>query len=259
MPVKYKTKGENIMENQNKYLLLARRAREEDNAEDARKYYDMVRTEDPDNVEAKFFYSYYRMFSDTQGHAFSNFVNFCKGIKSTVAMVIGSADSEAEKKAFLLTIINCLKVAYDSAISANNNIGGSNGREIVSTYHAANTEMYPAILAKYGNDTDFLLAYYEFKVFEIERINYMHSHMLKYELGDEIESKYSSEPKLMAFALEMWKDIIAKQQYAWGTPQAQECPGYPEKYAEKIKKYDPDYQMPAVTRSQVGCIQFGKK
>ena len=39
--------------------------------EEYKKYYDMVRTEDPDNVEAKFFYSYYRMFSDTQGHAYN--------------------------------------------------------------------------------------------------------------------------------------------------------------------------------------------
>ena len=30
------------MENQNKYLLLARRAREENNVEDAKKYYDIV-------------------------------------------------------------------------------------------------------------------------------------------------------------------------------------------------------------------------
>ena len=48
------------MEAQNKYLVLARRAREEGNAEDARRYYDILRTEDPDNAEAKFFYSYYR-------------------------------------------------------------------------------------------------------------------------------------------------------------------------------------------------------
>ena len=42
-----------------KYLKLARTAREEDNSEDAKRYYDMVRTEDPENGEAKFFYAYY--------------------------------------------------------------------------------------------------------------------------------------------------------------------------------------------------------
>ena len=246
------------MENQNKYLLLARRAREEDNAEDAKKYYDMVRTEDPDNVEAKFFYSYYRMFSDTQGHAYNNYINFCKGIKSTVSMVMDSNDSEAEKKTFLLTIINCLEETRASAHSANKNIGGNNGSSITSTYRTTMSELFSAIMSKYGNDVDILLVYYEFKEFET-RFDFMHSHMLKYKLGDEIESKYSSEPKLMEFALKVWKDNIAKQQYEWGTSAAKECPGYPEKYAEKIKKYDPDYQMPAVTRSQVGCIQFGKK
>ena len=246
------------MENQNKYLLLARRAREEDNAEDAKKYYDIVRTEDPDNVEAKFFYSYYRMFSDTKGHAYSNFINFCKGIKSTLSMVMSSTDSEDEKKKFILTIITCLEGTKDSAASANRDIGGNNGASITSTYRATMNEIFSTIMGKYGDDVDILLAYYEFKDYEI-RFDSMHSHMLKYKLGDEIESKYSSEPKLMAFALKVWKDNIAKQQYEWGTSAAQECPGYPEKYAEKIKKYDPAYQMPAVTRSQVGCIQFGKK
>ena len=40
----------NKMENTEKYLTLARRAREDDNVEDARKFYDMVRTENPDDV-----------------------------------------------------------------------------------------------------------------------------------------------------------------------------------------------------------------
>lgn len=246
------------MENQNKYLLLARRAREEDNAEDARKYYDMVRTEDPDNVEAKFFYSYYRMFSDTKGHAYSNFLNFCKGIKSTLSMIMSSTDSEDEKKKFILTIITCLEETYDSAKSANSDIGGDNGRSIVSTYRTTMTELFSTIIGKYGNDVDILLAYYTFKLYETT-FDFEHSHMSKYKLGDEIESKYSSEPKLMAFALKVWKDNIAKQQYAWGTSAAKECSGYPEKYAEKIKKYDPTYQIPAKTQAQVCCIKFGKK
>lgn len=247
------------METQNKYLLLARRAREEDNAEDASKYYDMVRTENSENVEAKFFYSYYRMFSDTQGHAYSNFVNFCKGIKSTISMVIASDDSEADKKAFLLTIIECLGVAHKSAVSANSNIGGQNGASIRTTYRETNTEMFSVIMKHYGNDVDMLLAYYEFREFEAECNSFTHGHMMKYNLGDEIESKYASEPRLIEFAVKVWKKNIAVQQHAWGTPAAKECSGYPEKYAEKIKKYDPSYQMPAKTQSQIGCIKFGKK
>ena len=247
------------MENQNKYLLLARRAREEDNAEDAKKYYDIVRTEDPDNVEAKFFYSYYRMFSDTKGHAYNNFINFCKGIKSTLNMVMSSTDSESEKKKFILTVITCLEETYNSAKSANSDIGGNNGASIMSTYRATMTELFSTIMVKYGNDVDMLLASYKFREFEADCEWFSHGHMMKYKLGDEIESKYSSEPKLMAFALKVWKDSIAKQQHAWGTPAAKECPGYPEKYAEKIKKYEPAYQMPARTQSQIGCIKFGKK
>lgn len=241
----------------NKYLLLARRAREENNAEDAKKYYDMVRTEDPDNAEAKFFYSYYRMFSDTQGHAYDNFSNFCSGIKSTVAMILASNDSLEEKTAFFKTIIECAKTARESASRANIAIGGSNGGAIVRTYRIAMNELFAAIIVECRNDIDILFAYYEFKVYEADRDS-KHGYMTKYTLADEIESKFPSEPKLMAFALKLWKDTIASQQKYYGGTAAQECLGYPEKYAEKVKKYEPDYQMPPKAQGR-GCITIGKK
>ena len=247
------------METQNKYLLLARRAREEDNAEDARKYYDMVRTEDPENAEAKFFYSYYRMFSDTKGHAYSNYVNFCKGIKPTTSMILGSEDTADEKKKFLLTIVDCLEDAFDAAVSANRDIGAQNGLEILSAYKTTKSELISTMMKNFGDDVDVLLAHYNFKVYEAEHGSYGHEHMIKYNLGDEIESKYANEPRLMEFAVKVWKDNIAKQQHAWGTSSAKECPGYPEKYAEKVKKYEPSYQMPSRTQSQICCIKFGKK
>ena len=147
------------MENQNKYLLLARRAREEDNAEDAKKYYDMVRTEDPDNAEAKFYYSYYRMFSDTQGHAYSNYVDFCKGVKPTISMVIASDDTDSEKKAFLKTMLNCLEDTYSAASSANRNIGGSHSIDIRMLYNDTKETIVSKFLSKYGeDDVDLLVA-----------------------------------------------------------------------------------------------------
>lgn len=42
-----------------KSLVLARRAREENNSENAEKYYGMVLQEDPNNWEAAFFQGYY--------------------------------------------------------------------------------------------------------------------------------------------------------------------------------------------------------
>ncbi len=60
-----------------KYLTLARRAKSENNSEDAKKYYDMVRTEDPENKEARFFYPYYRLWEATKGEWYRAYIDFC--------------------------------------------------------------------------------------------------------------------------------------------------------------------------------------
>ncbi len=46
-----------------KNLKLARTARAENNSDDAKRFYDLVRIEEPDNCEAKFFYAYYNLMS----------------------------------------------------------------------------------------------------------------------------------------------------------------------------------------------------
>ena len=63
-----------------KYLKLARRAKDENNSEDAKKYYDMARTEDPDNIEARFFYPYYRLWDSKKGDWYTSYIDFINAI-----------------------------------------------------------------------------------------------------------------------------------------------------------------------------------
>lgn len=69
---------------ENKYLKLAREARSEGNSEDAKKFYDLVRTEDPENGEAKFFYAYYALYEVTNGEIAKRFTNLCNALKTSV-------------------------------------------------------------------------------------------------------------------------------------------------------------------------------
>ena len=80
-----------------KYLKLARTAREEGNTEDAKRYYDMVRTDDPENGEAKFFFAYYSLYEGTNGEIPRRFSNLCAGLKSSITLVKESDADEAEK------------------------------------------------------------------------------------------------------------------------------------------------------------------
>ena len=84
-----------------------------------------------------------------------------------------------------------------------------------------------------------------------------------YLVGDYIEKEYSSNEELMKVAVSMWKTSISSQTTYYLTKQALQCAGYPEKYAEKIKKYDPTYVMPKGTlasklSNKIGSL-FGKK
>lgn len=236
------------MEAQNKYLVLARRAREEGNAEDARRYYDILRTEDPDNAEAKFFYSYYRMMDGTNGEAFNNFVAFCKGVGSTVSLVQLSDDTEAAKKAFLKTIFDCVESAMEVAAAANRAIGGRNGIAIGDTY--CNT--MNLLFSKAMDESDPELVVKKYKFIKRYEIKYDDNTLKnRYLLGDEIVSKYANMPQVLDFALNLWKECIATQQREYNTAAAKNCAGMAEQYAEKIKKYDPAYVMP---KKASGCI-----
>lgn len=54
-------------EENEKYLILARRAKEEDNAANAIKYYSLVAEENPQNWEAAFFVTYYQYMTNGEG------------------------------------------------------------------------------------------------------------------------------------------------------------------------------------------------
>ena len=77
-----------------------------------------------------------------------------------------------------------------------------------------------------------------------------------YLIGDCIEKQYSSNEEFMKQAVSLWKKSIYNQKTYYGmyAKQVFACIGYPEKYAEKIKKYEPTYVM----TKQAGCVTLQK-
>ena len=71
-----------------------------------------------------------------------------------------------------------------------------------------------------------------------------------YLLGDYIEQEHSSNEKLMKKAIAFWKHSIEFQQKYPNDYHAGDCKGFPVKYAEKIRKYEPEYVMP----KKAGCM-----
>ena len=71
------------------------------------------------------------------------------------------------------------------------------------------------------------------------------------DLGNEIVKIYGGEAGAMAIAVLLWKEYVALAQKWYAYPPKGEA----EVYAEKIKKIDPNYEMP----KKAGCISFADK
>ena len=203
-----------------KYLKLARRAKEEDNTEDAKKYYDMVRTEDPDNVEARFFYSYYRLWDGTKGESFGKYLDFCKTV-STIVRAVQETDAPDEfKKSLLVEIFNSIKGTPISITRIQKDLWQSASDSQKPKYNSQQKES-----SKVG----------------IEML---------YGFGDNIAKAFANDAGFTSIAVDSWKAGVAlNQQYPYcGIDKT-----LSDKYIEKIKSADPSYTPP----KKAGCISFG--
>lgn len=207
-----------------KYLKLARTAREEENAEDAKKYYDMVRTDEPENGEAKFFYAYYSLYEGKNGEIPKRFSNLCGGLQSSIKMVQESNYGDEEKMAVLNAI-------FDSFIPT----AWSMNRYMNQKNHE--TKVGDSYVKVFANS-------------QITSVSKEGMQALK-ELGDYAESLFNASPEGMALAVKAWKEyvVLAQKWYAWAPK------GDAEAYAAKIQKIEPSYEPP----KKAGCISFADK
>ena len=232
------------MAEENKYLKLARMARADRNSEDAKKYYDMVRTEDPENVEAKFFYSFYRLMEGTKGEAYGVFIDLCNSTKSTMSLLSVSEMSDDEKKAFVKDVFENLEDAYDVTVLADRSVNsGGHYRDLGNILEQTADAILNWLEKTYGkDDVDVIVMNYTFLK---NRLTYGFDNIANapngYKLGDEIEEQYSSIPEVMEIAVQCWRygaELERKYHVYVSDKKAA------ERYAEKIKKYKPDYVLP---------------
>lgn len=91
-----------------KLLVLARRAREENNTENAAKYYEKVLFETPDNWEANFFQVYYQASQCTLNNISNASYSVANNINSTMKLISKISNYEEREEA-LDTVINYSK------------------------------------------------------------------------------------------------------------------------------------------------------
>ena len=192
---------------ENKYLKLARQARSEDNTEDAKAFYDKVRTEDPTNGEAKYFYMYYALYDGKNKEIPNRFGNLCKGLKSAIELIIESALSKDEKLKGIEEIVDSF---VPEVWSINKYMNGKNTSQIK------------------------VFDFYEIKSCAVAGMSALKA------LGDQIDKAYIGDMEAKRLAVIAWKEYVSLSQkwYSWAIK------GDAEIYAEKIKKFDSSYEMP---------------
>ena len=206
-----------------KYLRLARAARDEDNGEDAKKFYDMVRVEDPENGEAKFFYQYYSLYEGKNGELASRFVKLTNTITSAITMVAESTESASEK----LSIIKAMAEAFTPMTWALNSymnkltVGSGSDRQRVLPTSDIHSSCVVGVVSLYN-------------------------------MGDTIAKLFPNNSDAMKLCVMVWKEGVSLQQkwyaYNYNGKTAEE-------YAQKIQKIDSSYEMP----KKAGCISFSNK
>ena len=81
--------------------ILARRAKEADNSENACKYYNEIVLKDPDNWEANFYLVYYKAASCKKGQIGNEAYNVTNCLKSTIKLLVENLGTGDEAKGFI--------------------------------------------------------------------------------------------------------------------------------------------------------------
>lgn len=199
-----------------KYLRLAREAAAEKNTEDAKQFYDKVRQTDPENGEAKFFYQYYSLYEGTNGELAKRFESLAKALKSSVARVAASNDTEEDKMKAIASFVAyfCPTTDQLSDYMMNLKVGSSGNKTRVLSDNDVRSVWSNGVLGCY-------------------------------ELGDSIIEAFPNNQRAEKMAVEAWKWGIdgQVQHKAIQFIKVDYKGKSTEEYAEKIKKIDPDYTV----------------
>lgn len=192
---------------------IARRAKEENNSENAAKYYEMILIKDPTSWEASFFTVYFKAMSCTIAQISSACDTVRNCIVNVLTLIKQTVDTEEEQVAAVIEVAHyCISITGAMCSGATHSVSTD-----ASSFNIAASRCVSAVY-------------------------------ILYELGDKIESIFENCESLREVSALSWKGGIQWHGYAvkWYRNNA-----YKEnskkiilQYAEKIKKYDPTYQLP---------------
>ena len=199
---------------------IARRAKDTDNNENAYKYYDMIMVKDPSSWEANFYVVYFKAMSCKIAEIANAGSSVEKCLESVLTLVQKGVDDEEEQKKVISEIYSrCSVIATMLSNAAENHFNGIDS-QIKGNY-----------IQEYVN-------------------NASSSTDIMYTLGNTLIDKF--EDRYGSIAASSWEDgIKLHNKYLNYLNDKESNKNIMTKYAEKIKKYNPSYALPAFNTG--GC------
>ena len=205
---------------------LARRSRDDNDSENAQKYYEMILPEDPNNWEAAFYSVYFKAMNCKIAQIRSAAISVSNCIDTVLKLIQNYVEDIAAQDAAVGEVtVRCTVIAQMLFTGAMSHYAGID----YSIRDKYQQEMINNCCA--ARDID-------------------------YTLGNQIESIFNGHEALHGFSVTAWKNGInfhksLMKDFANKELNKSEIMGY----ADKIKKYEPDYQPPEINTapSNGGC------
>lgn len=191
---------------------IARRAKEENNSENAEKYYDMILQEDPESWEASFYQVYYKAMSCKIAEIASAAASVASCLKNTLCLVFDHVQDKTERDAALCEITD---KTTDIAIMLST--AASNHYNEIRSQIGDSFAVQNSLAQDYAN-------------------NVFSSAMICYTLGDLLYSLKETELSCIA-----WKTAINIHVACIANRASKKVFN---SYVERIKNIEPDYKCP---------------
>lgn len=203
---------------------LARRAKDDNNSENAAKYYDMILIEDPTSWEASFYLVYFKTRTCKIAHIQSAAISIANCL-GTVLKLISEHVSEKDQQ------IAAVKEVAVRSIS------------ISSLLYSAAENHYNGIDLQIRN-----------KYLQEMVNNCIAARDVSYVLGNSIDSIFGDYEELQAVSVSAWKNGLSLHiKLMQHLAQKEANNNIINNYVNKIHKYDPSYQPPAIPVKKSGC------
>lgn len=201
---------------------IARRAKDSDNNENAAKYYDMILVKDPKSWEANFYVVYFKAMTCKIAEIWSAANSLFNCIAPVMELVNNNVTDEEERA----LVVEELKLRYSLAAKMLSGAARSH-------YDDIDAQIKDNYTQEYVNNAS-----------ESAKILYM--------FGDALEIYFSD--KYGDDAAYSWKGAIEiHNQYLPYLADKESNKNQMREYADKIRKYETDYQLPQFNESSGGC------